>query len=218
MFIGHFAVGFASKRLAPRTSMGWLVLAPLFLDALWPIGLATGLERVHIEPGNTVVMPLRLEHYPWTHSLAMAAVWSLLFGAVYWGATRERRGAVVLGVAVLSHFVLDWVTHRPDLPLWPGGSARIGLGLWNSLPGTLGVECAMLALGVWLYARTTRARRRAGDVHLAVMVVVLLALYAGNVFGPPPPSVNAIIGLTFGFYLFLPWAWIMDRAREVRRG
>src|SRR3954470_3350305 len=113
MFIGHFAVGFASKRAAPDTNLGILMLAPLFLDLLWPIFLLLGIETVRIDPGNTAFTPLDLHDYPWSHSLLMAVVWSLLVGGIVLAAKRSRRGAVVVGLGVFSHWVLDFITHRP---------------------------------------------------------------------------------------------------------
>jgi membrane-bound metal-dependent hydrolase YbcI (DUF457 family) len=216
VFIGHFAVGFASKRAAPRASLGVLVAAPLFLDLLWPIFLIAGVESVRIEPGNTVVTPLDLHDYPWSHSLLTSLAWSAVFAAGFWAATRYARGAVVLAVGVFSHFVLDFVAHRPDMPLYPGSPISVGLGLWNSLPATLAVELALFVIAVAIYARTTRAINRRGAVALWTLVGFLLLCYAANMFGPPPPSVDVIKygGLTG--WMFVPWAWWIDRNRVAR--
>lgn len=216
MFLGHFAVGFASKRAAPRASLGVLMAAPLFLDLLWPIFLIAGVESVRIEPGNTAVTPLDLHDYPWSHSLATSLAWSVVFAAAFWAATRYARGAVVLAVGVFSHFVLDFVTHRPDMPLYPGSPISVGLGLWNSRPATLAVELALFVVGVAIYARTTRAINRRGAFALWALVVLLAALYLMTFFGPPPPSVEMIKygGLTG--WLFVPWAWWIDRNRVAR--
>src|SRR3954463_6103880 len=170
MFIGHFAVGFASKKLAPRASEGELMLAPLFLDLLWPIFLLTGVETVRIDPGNTAFTPLDLHDYPYSHSLVMSLVWSVLFAAVYYAISRYRRGALVIGLGVFSHWVLDFVTHRPDMPLYPGSAVSVGLGLWNSRAGTFLIEGAMFVAGVAIYARMTRARDRIGSIGFWGMV------------------------------------------------
>lgn len=213
MFIGHFAVGLASKRAAPRANLGVLILAPVFLDAIWPIFLVAGIESVRIDPGNTAFTPLDLHDYPWSHSLAMAIVWSVVFGLVYHAVTRYRRGAVVLGVGVFSHWVLDFVTHRPDMPLYPGSGTYVGLGLWNSIVGTMVVEIAMFAAGAAIYATATRARDRVGAVAYWAFVAVLGALYLASAFGPPPPSVAALEIGAFVAYLFVAWAWWIDRHR-----
>jgi membrane-bound metal-dependent hydrolase YbcI (DUF457 family) len=217
MFVGHFAVGFASKRLAPRASGGVLLAAPLFLDLLWPIFLATGLESVRIDPGNTAFTPLDLHDYPWSHSLVTSLGWSVLFALGYYAFSRYRRGALVVGAGVFSHWLLDFVTHRPDMPLYPGSAVSVGLGLWNSRAGTMLVESAMFVAGVWIYARTTRARDRIGAVAFWAMVVLLAVLYLSTAFGPPPPSVKAIEIVGFVAWLFIPWARWFDRHRQVIR-
>jgi len=215
MFVGHFAVGFASKRLAPRASGGVLLAAPLFLDLLWPIFLATGLESVRIDPGNTAFTPLDLHDYPWSHSLVTSLAWSVLFALGYYAFSRYRRGALVVGAGVFSHWVLDFVTHRPDMPLYPGSAVSVGLGLWNSRAGTMLVESAMFVAGVWIYARTTRARDRIGAIAFWAMVLLLAVLYVSTAFGPPPPSVKSIEVLGLVAWLFVPWAWWFDRHRAV---
>jgi membrane-bound metal-dependent hydrolase YbcI (DUF457 family) len=214
VFIGHFAVGIASKRVAPQVSLGVLLLAPLFLDVLWPIFLVVGIETVRIDPGNTAFTPLDLQDYPYSHSLVMAIVWSLLFGATWLALKRDRRGAAVLALAVFSHWVLDWVTHRPDMPLWPGSSTSVGLGLWNSVIGTILVEGAMFVAAVASYTMTTRARTRAGTIGWWALVALLVILYFATAFGPPPPSVVAIEVMAIGAaVMFLWWATWLDRRR-----
>jgi membrane-bound metal-dependent hydrolase YbcI (DUF457 family) len=216
VFIGHFAVGFASKRVAPRASLGVLMAAPLFLDLLWPIFLIAGIESVRIEPSNNPFLRLDLHDFPWSHSLATSLVWSAVFAAAFWGATRYGRGAVVLAVGVFSHWVLDFVTHRPDMPLYPGSPKLVGLGLWNSPQATVVVEGAMFVAAVAVYVRTTRAINWRGAFALWSLVVLLPVFYAMTLFGPPPSSADFIKygGLTG--WLFVPWAWWIDRNREPR--
>ena len=158
MFIGHFAVGFALKRVAPRASLGPLIAAAQFLDLLWPWFLLLGWEHVRLDPGNTAFTPLAFDSYPISHSLVMAIVWGVAFSGLYLLRTHNRIAAIWIAAAVVSHWALDWITHRPDLPIMPGDSTKVGLGLWNSVPATLIVESAMFAAGVWVYARATRAR------------------------------------------------------------
>jgi membrane-bound metal-dependent hydrolase YbcI (DUF457 family) len=219
MFIGHYAVGFACAPVAPRTPLPWLVAAPLFLDLLWPIFLVTGVESVRIQPGYTVVMPLDIHDYPWSHSLAAGVVWSLAFAALYLALPAhrdDRRGALVLGLAASSHWILDWITHAPDIPLWPGSSTLVGLGLWNSLPGTLAAELSLFVLGVAIYARTTRPVRRAGSIAFWSLVAFLAVAYAAAVFGPPPPSVRMLEVTALFTWILVPWtAWIGKNRRIV---
>jgi membrane-bound metal-dependent hydrolase YbcI (DUF457 family) len=215
MFIGHFAVGLAAKPIAPRVPLPVLLAAPQVLDILWPIFIATGVERMHIQPGITAVSPLGLDYMPWSHSLVMAAVWAIVVAAGYLAWNRDRRGAVVVAGLVLSHWVLDWVTHTPDMPLAPGVARRLGLGLWQSIPATIIIEGAMFGFGVWAYTRATRARDRIGSVAWWVMVVTLVAMYFGAIFGPPPPSVGAMTTVAFGGWIFLLWGWWIERHREL---
>ena len=217
MFIGHIAVGLAAKRVAPKTSLGLLVAAPLALDLLWPILVLAGVERVRISPGDTAFTPLAFTSYPWSHSLLMSLVWSVAAGAAYWVWRRYRAGALVLAGGVFSHWVLDAVSHRPDLPLYPGSGTMIGLGLWNSVPATLAVECTMFAAGVWLYASGTRSSDRVGRYGFWAFVAFLAAVCAMNVFGPPPPSVRAIGFAGLALWLLPLWAWWFDSHRTCLR-
>src|SRR5512140_1902671 len=139
MFLGHFGVAMAGKQVAPRPSLGTLVLAAQFVDGLWPILLLLGIEQVRIAPGITAVTPLDFTSYPYSHSLLADALWAALVAGAYWMFRRDARGALWLGALVLSHWLLDFASHRPDMPLWPG-SPGLGLGLWFSLPATLAVE------------------------------------------------------------------------------
>jgi membrane-bound metal-dependent hydrolase YbcI (DUF457 family) len=214
MFIGHFAVGFASKRFAPRANLAVLIAAPLFLDMLWPIFLLLGWEHVRIDPGNTLFTPLDLDYYPWSHSLLMSMLWATVFALIYHRMTSYGPGTIAIWIGVVSHWILDWITHRADMPLYPGGPL-FGLGLWNSIPGTLFVELLIFAVGVGLYAWTTRARDRIGQYAFWSYVGLLLALYIGDRFSPPPSNVGEIAwaGIVAEAIL-IPWAWWFDRHRE----
>ncbi len=213
MFVGHFGVGFAAKKVAPRTSLGTLFLAAQFIDLLWPILLLLGLETVRIVPGFTAATPLEFTNYPITHSLAGVLVWAVLFGFVYSALRRYPRGAWVLGVLVVSHWFLDAIMHNPDLPLVPGVDTYVGLGLWNSILGTIVVEAAILGVGLWLYLGITEAMDPIGRVGLAAFVVVIVAIWLLNIFGPPPPSESAIAWLANAQWLLILWGYWIDQHR-----
>jgi membrane-bound metal-dependent hydrolase YbcI (DUF457 family) len=212
MFIGHAAVALAAKPLLPRVNLAVPLAAAFWVDLVWPVFLLAGIEQVRIDPGNTAFTPLDFVHYPWTHSLVAAIAWSFLFGIVTLKC--GRREAVILGLLVFSHWILDAVSHRPDLPLWPGSETLVGFGLWNSVPATMLVEGTMFAAGVWLYVRAAPARDRTGFWAFWGLVGFLAVAYLGNIFGPPPPNVPAIaIAGIAGGLLFTAWAWWIDRHR-----
>ncbi len=212
MFIAHFGVAMAARRVAPRPSLGTLLLAAMLADGIWPVFVLLGWEKVEIVPGITTVTPLLFTSYPYTHSLLFDALWAALLGGSYYALRRDRGGALWLAALVLSHWVLDFVAHRPDMPLWPGGPTA-GLGLWYSLPATLAVEFAIFGGGVWLYATATRARDRIGSTAWWALVLTLAAIYLSAVFGPPPPSVEVLALSGLLGWLFVAWAYWIDRHR-----
>ncbi len=215
MFIGHFAVGFAAKTVAPRLSLGALFLAVQFVDLLWPLFILVGIEHVLIVPGITKVMPLNFENYPISHSLLSVLIFGLLFGVVYCLMQRYPKGAIVLGLCVVSHWFLDLIVHRPDLPLFFGESPLVGFGLWNSLVGTLLVEGLLFCAGVFLYMRTTYAKDRIGTWAFWSLIGFLMIIYIGNLFGPVPPNVQAIAWVGNAQWILIVWAYWVDRHRIV---
>ncbi|MBC6949565.1 hypothetical protein DWB58_16685 [candidate division KSB1 bacterium] len=218
MFIGHYAVAFAAKKSAPKTSLGTLFFAAQFLDLLWPIFLLFGLEHVRIDPGNTAFTPLDFYDYPISHSLLTVSGWALAFGLVYFVLCRHAKPAVILGLCVLSHWILDLITHRPDLPLAPGAQIYGGLGLWNSVAATVLLEGALFGLAVLFYARTTNAIDRAGRYAFWGFVVFSVLLYVGNVLGRenPPPNAEALALFGLSQWLIVPWGYWIDRHRTMR--
>lgn len=218
MFIGHFAVGFAAKRAAPVVSLGTLFLACQLADLVWPNLVLLGVERFEIRPGTTAVTPLDFVSYPYSHSLLALALWGLLFAALHRLLRKSGRAAAVTLVAVVvSHWLLDFVSHRPDMPLYPGGGPRLGLGLWGSLPATVAVETLLFAAGVAAYVRFTRPRDRTGTVALWALVGILLLIYAANLLGPPPPSVAAVAWSAQAVWLLVLWGYWVDRHRSPAR-
>jgi hypothetical protein len=217
MFVGHFAVAFGAKRAAPAVSLGTLFIAGQLADLVWPVLVIAGIERVAVQPGLTVVTPLDFVYYPFSHSLVAAVAWALLFGAAYVGLrkTSARPGAV-LAVVVASHWALDALSHRPDMSLTTAAaSPRVGLGLWNSLAGTMVVELLLFAGGLWLYTKATKSIDRVGRLALWGLVAFLLVIYAANLFGPPPPSGMAAAWSALAMWLLVAWGYWVDRHRAV---
>ena len=213
MLVGHFAVAFGAKRAFPRVSLGTLFLAAQFSDLLWPLFLLLGLEHVRIDPGNTAVTPLDFYDYPITHSLAAAIGWSIVVALIYYALHRDRWSTAAVGFCVFSHWLLDFISHRPDLPLAFGRRAFFGLGLWNSLLGTFVFEMALFILCAALYMRGTQAKDHIGMYGASSLVALLGVVYLANLFGPPPPSIAAIAVAGNALWPFVAWAYWIDRHR-----
>jgi hypothetical protein len=215
MFIGHFAAAFAAKKAAPKVSLGTLVIAAAFLDVVWPVLVLLGIEHFRIVPGFTAINPFDFTYYPWSHSLLMTIVWSVAFGFAYFATSRDRAGAVWVGLLVASHWVLDFVSHVPDMPFYPGGSEKLGLGLWRSIPATFAVEGALFAAGIAIYVGATRNRDRIGSIAWWAFVALLIALYVPGPWAARPPSEDAvaIFGI-IALLIFGPWAYWIDRHRQ----
>jgi hypothetical protein len=214
MFLGHFATAYAAKKLAPRTSLGTLFAAAQLPDLVWPWLLLAGVEHVSIVPGDTAFTPLRFDSYPISHSLLTIAAMGAAFGAVHFWRKRRALDALVLALLPVGHWVLDFFSHRPDMPLWPGGP-RLGLGLWNSVPATITIELLLFAASIAVALSATRARDRVGRWGFTGLAVLLLLIYFANVTSPPPPSTDAIAwaGATGGILLTALAAWV-DRHRQ----
>jgi hypothetical protein len=212
MFLGHFGLGLAGKRLVPRVSLGSLFLAVQFADLLFWVMTLIGAEHFRISPGATRVTPMDFFDYPWSHSLLALAGWAAIVGAIYWIARDSLAGGLVLAAGVLSHWVLDWIVHRRDMPLGFHGP-YFGLQLWRSLPLTIVVEAVVFGVGLAVYLATTRARDRVGVWSLWALVVFLVGAWLGSVLGPPPPSEGPVQWLGLAMWLLVPWGWWIDRHR-----
>jgi len=220
MFVGHYGLGLTGKNLSPRVSLGTWFMAVQFLDLLWPIFLLLGWEHVRIVPGLMKLSALDLYDYPISHSLVGALAWSFLFATAYQifgrGETSfraRRRSSILLGLGVFSHWVLDVLVHRPDVPILPHGP-YIGLGLWNVPAVELPLESGLYLLGIVLYLRSTRARDAIGSWGLYVLLAVLLFVWLFGAYGPPPPpDPKPIAWGALSMWLMVAWAYWVDRHR-----
>ena len=217
MFIGHFALAFGAKKFAPQVSLGILFLACQLADIIWPNLVLLGIEALEVEPGITVMTPLNFVHYPYSHSLIALLLWGAIFAVLY--ALLRRSGtkaAIVIGMLVLSHWVLDVLTHRPDMPISLADSSVIGFGLWNFPVFAIPLELILFGVGIWLYLRHTRPLDRQGSVGFWVLTLFLLAVYAANLLGPPPPSSVAVAWSAQALWLIIAWGFWVDHHREPR--
>jgi membrane-bound metal-dependent hydrolase YbcI (DUF457 family) len=215
MLVGHFAVGLAAKRVEPTISLGALVLAAMLADLLWCIFMIAGIEQVQFRPGTGAANYYAASNIAMSHSLLMDALWAGLLAAGYFLRQRYPRGAWILFGAVVSHWLLDWISHRPDMPLAPGTHRHFGLGLWTSIPATVIVEGGFWLLAVIFYARATHAKKRAGVYAYWSVIVILTLAWYNNIAGPPPPDPRAAPIVSFAFFsLTVAWAYWMNRLRS----
>ncbi len=218
MFIGHFGAGLTAKKIDNKPSLGTMFFAAQFLDLIWPLFLLMGVEKVKIEPGISAANPLDFTYYPWTHSLLLVLFWSFLFGIIYYAIRKNLKSSVILGLLVLSHWLLDLLVHIPDLPIFPWSDLKVGLGLWNSVTGTFLIEVAIFGIGVYFYAAATTAKNKKGSFGFWGLVLFLLIIFIMNTFSSPPPSAEAIAYVGLLQWLFIPWAYWINRNRSISEG
>jgi membrane-bound metal-dependent hydrolase YbcI (DUF457 family) len=213
MFVGHLAVALAAKRAAPRVNLGWLMAGVTGLDLVWPVLVIAGIEKVRIVPGATAFTPLVFDSYPWSHSLVMSFVWGLVLVAVARGFGVPRSYSLLLVGLVVSHWVLDFISHAPDMPLWPGPSPHVGLGLWNSIPATFLVEGSLWVAGIAIYLRAHRFGGLRARVAFWSLVLITTAMWAPGPWSPLPPSPKALGWFALIGWIIIPWAALADRDR-----
>lgn len=221
MFIGHYGAAFAGKIVSfpageksRKPSLGTLFLATQFLDVLWPVFILLGIEKIAITNSANTFLNVQFLYYPFSHSLAGSVVWSLLFAFVYYIIRRNVKYSLLCGVLVLSHWVLDLISHIPDLQIIPGIELRVGLGLWNSEVFTVIIEGLIFTAGIYLYLRSTTAKNKRGWITLWGLIIFLIIAYITSIFSPAPPSVNAIGYAGLSQWLIIAWGYWIDRNRS----
>jgi hypothetical protein len=214
MFVGHYAVALIAKRAEPRINLGTLVLAAMFADIAWCVFMILGLEQVQFKSGMGAGKYFSATNIALSHSLLMDVLWATFIASAYLLRRRYRRGALVIFLVVLSHWLLDFVSHRPDLPIAPGLHRYLGLGLWNSIPATLLVEGGFWLCAVVLYGRCTRSKSLTATFVFWVGIGFLTLMWISNIAGPPPPNPKtAPLASLIVFSLTLAWAYWVNRLR-----
>ena len=216
MFVGHYAAALALKKIEKRASLGILFLAVQFVDLLFMPFVLLGIERMNIVPGFTESTHFELEYVPYTHSLVGSVFWAAVAYAVFrWLFVKKQSVALVIALAVFSHWILDLITHTPDLPLWTDDTMKLGLGLWNSAAATYALEAILLIGALWLYTRQTQASSALGKYGMPVFVVVMLLINIVNIYGPPPAGgkVEMAISAMAAYLAFAGIAFWLDRKR-----
>ncbi len=217
MFVGHYAAALALKKFEKRASLGILFLAVQFVDILFFPLVLLGIERMNIVENFTQSTHFQLEYMPYTHSLVGSLFWAGVAYALFrWLIVKKNSVAIVVALAVFSHWLFDLVVHTPDLPLWSDTSLKLGFGLWNNDIATYALEAILLVSALWLYLRSTSATSAVGRYGMSVFVVFLLLVNVVNIFGPlqgDSKLVLAISALT-SYFLFAAVAFWLDRKRS----
>jgi len=217
MFVGHYAASLALKRFEKRVSLGVLFLAVQFVDIVFFPLVLLGIERLNIVENFTQSTHFELEYMPFTHSLVAFLIWaSLAYAFFRWVIVKSNSVAIVVALAVMSHWLLDIVVHTPDMPVWSDASLKLGLGLWNNAVATYLLEAALLVAGLWLYLRSTSATSKTGKYGMGVFVVALLLVNIVNIFGPLQGDSKVVLAVTAvaAYLLFAAVAFWLDPKRS----
>jgi len=217
MFVGHYAASLALKRFEKRASLGVLFLAVQFVDIVFFPLVLLGIERLNVVENFTQSTHFELVYMPYTHSLVAFLVWSSLAYALFrWVIVKSHSVALVVALAVMSHWLLDVIVHTPDMPLWSDASLKLGFGLWNSAIATYILEAVLLLAGLWLYMRSTKATTRAGKYGMVVFVALLLLINIANIFGPLGNDSKLALAITAltAYFLFAAVAFWLDKKRS----
>lgn len=215
MFVGHYGPSFAGKALKQPIPLWVLFLAAQLLDVFWAVLVLTGIEKVRIVPGFTATNPLDLYYMPYTHSLDAASLWSIGAGVAYYWIRRNEgwKPAMVIGGVVWSHWLLDVLVHRPDMPLYDN-SAKIGLGLWNYPLAAFLLELFILFLGMYFYLKRTKPLGAGGRYGMLIFGIIMLTVQAYVFFGLAPPSAKASAATALVFYcVFAGVAFWLEKKR-----
>jgi hypothetical protein len=217
MFVGHYAAGLALKKYEKRASLGVLFLAVQFVDILFFPFVLLGIERINIVENFTQSTHFELEYMPFTHSLVGSLFWAAVAYIVFrWVVVKQQGVALVVALAVFSHWLFDLIMHTPDLPIWNDASLKLGLGLWNNSIAAYSLEAALLIGALWLYLKSTTAISTVGKYGMGIFVVFMLLINIGNVFGPLQSDSKLALAVfaLVAYFLFAAIAFWLDKKRS----
>lgn len=221
MFIGHYAPALALKSARAPVPLWHYFVAVQFLDYLWALFILADIEKARVIPDFLAASALDLYFMPYTHSLAGAALWSVVAAALYGAFINKRAGAAgatLIGVAVFSHWIADLLVHAKDLALYPGSTTKLGFGLWDSVAISQSLEAALFALGAYLYFRATKAVGAIGVLALALLIAAPAAIQIFDRVSDPPGDIKTVAASALVAYSLLALiAAFADRTRRSRR-
>lgn len=192
MFIGHFGIGLALKRADNTLPLGLLFFAVQLPDLVYGVTLLIGMEKISFIAATNPLTSVQY-FYPYSHSLVATLLWAGLAALILLLAPLEKslpkiKVALVMTIAVLSHFILDAIVHNPDLDILGNGVYKIGLGLWNYPFASYLAEAILLVIGLWIYLGYTKSESFKGKYGLPILSAILLTLNGINTVGPPLTS------------------------------
>ncbi len=217
MFVGHYAAALALKKFEKRASLGMLFLGVQFVDILFMPFVLLGIERMNIVPNITQSTHFELEYMPYTHSLVGSLFWAAVGYVVFrWLFVKKQSVALVIALAVFSHWIFDLIMHTPDMPLWTDDSIKLGLGLWNNAAASYALEAVLLIGALWLYLRATQATSAIGKYGMPVFIALLLLVNIFNIYGPPPAGgkIELAVSAMVAYFGFAGIAFWLDRKRS----
>lgn len=221
MFIGHYGIALAAKKIDKNISLGLLFFATQFADILFFTLVLIGIESISFAPGITKVSPLDFTYYPYSHGLVASLFWAGMFFIFFKIAplksdSHKNKIALIMGATALSHFLLDAITHRADLPLFGGDSYRLGLGLWNYILASSLIEFLTFFAGLWMYLKSTRGITFSGRYGMIIFSTFVTIMWMASLLAPTPSNLNiigfTIFGLVFQLTAIGTVSWL-DRKR-----
>jgi len=217
VFVGHYGPAYALQPAANVVPLWVFALAVQWLDLAWSVFILLGIEKAQVLPQSIGLAPLDLHTMPYSHSLVAAVLWAIGFGgigAVIWRRAGPERVFLALAAAVLSHWVLDFLVHRTDLPLWPGGP-EVGLALWNQTTLAVLLELVLLAVGLVLYVRITQPKGMVGEFAPPIVGMLTMFAFFTHIMSPPPKSAAHLAAMALATYaVFIALAAWLDHTRE----